>query len=152
MRTTAKRLLPVVVWGAVGLFGNAWAQQQVAAETQLGLAWPNTPDVSASPHWHVYVFELNGVRYIQINDLDGVVRGAFASENGQFLVLPMGSNSQQISTPQHSIGLPPNLIGITWTEVVYQDANVVVSVTLSVNGTVTWNVCEPAECSTHKPS
>ena len=40
----------------------------------LGQSWPNTTDVSASPHWHVYVFQRNGVRYVQINDLSGKVR------------------------------------------------------------------------------
>ncbi|WP_266158615.1 hypothetical protein [Dyella silvatica] len=152
MRTTVKRLWPMAVFSAASIFGNAWAQPQTTAETGLGQSWPHTFDISASPHWHVYAFENGGIRYIQINDLNGTVRGAFASANGQFLVLPMGLDSQQISTPQQSIGLPSIVTGTVWTEVVYQDTSVVITVTLSTHGTIIWDICEPAECSTHKPS
>ena len=59
----------------MGLSGAAIAG---APSTGLGQAWPNTADVSASPNYHAYVFVLGGIQYIQINDLNGKVRAAFA--------------------------------------------------------------------------
>src|SRR5579875_2837948 len=86
---------------AMGLSVSAWAAQPPSMG--LGQAWPNAQDVSASTHWHVYVFANNGVRYVQVNDLNGNVRAAFASANGQFLVLPMGRDALRVATPQQPL-------------------------------------------------
>lgn len=81
---------------SVGVAFAASASQSEVANG-LGSSWPNTTDVSTSPHWHVYVFTRDGIRYIQINDLNGTVRTAFAAANGEVLVLPMGADSQHVS-------------------------------------------------------
>jgi len=60
------------------------------AVTGLGQAWPNAADVSASPHFHVYAFQKQGVRYLQINDTNGTVRGAIALIGDEALDLPVG--------------------------------------------------------------
>src|SRR5579859_3739185 len=99
--------------------------------TGLGQSWPNATDVSASPHWHVYVFERNGVRYVQVNDLGGKVRAAFAASNGNFLALPIGSDASRLATPQEPLSAPASTAG----EVVYQDAAVKVLVAPQANGT-----------------
>lgn len=107
----------------MGLSGAAFAAEPL--NTGLGQAWPNAQDVSASSHWHVYVFANNGIRYIQVNDLDGDVRVAFATANGQFLVLPMGRNSRNISTPQLSLSIPSTVVPLTsYAETIYRDNNV----------------------------
>jgi len=52
-----------------GLLTAGFASTAAAAtapSTGLGQAWPNATDVSASPNFHVYVFERLGVRYVQI--------------------------------------------------------------------------------------
>ncbi|MGC1550667.1 MAG: hypothetical protein WA777_19270 [Rhodanobacter sp.] len=66
----------------------------------LGQAWPNAQDVSRSSQFHVYVFVRDGVRYIQVNDLGGNIRVAFATANGQFLVLPTGIDASRANTSQ----------------------------------------------------
>ncbi|RDD83486.1 hypothetical protein DVJ77_02595 [Dyella tabacisoli] len=114
--------------------GSVWAQQTAAAHSGLGQAWPNVPDVSSSPRWHVYVFERDGIRFIQVNDLNGTVRGAFAAANDQFLVLPIGADSQNVSTPQQ-----PRTATATASapsETVYQDNSVQIQLTPQFNGHV----------------
>lgn len=120
----------------------------------LGKSWPNAPDVSASPHWHVYVFVRDGVRYIQINDTNGNVRGAFATANGVYLVLPMGRDAQLVTTPQDAPATQPDDASQQG-ETVYQDSSVQVTATPLVSGAVMLNAvatgnCDPIECSSHK--
>ncbi|HEY9130447.1 MAG TPA: hypothetical protein VIM98_01720 [Dyella sp.] len=74
--------------------GIASAQPTVSG---LGQAWPNAPDVSASSNYHVYVFDKDGVRFIQINDRSGHIHGAVATAEGLFLVLPVGSGSKFVT-------------------------------------------------------
>lgn len=136
MRTTAKRLLPALAFGIAGLSGSAWAQQPATQSTPgqsgLGQSWPNARDVSSSPNWHVYVFDRDGIRYIQINDLNGTVRGAFAVANGQFLVLPMGRDAAHISTPQK----PLSTINTTPSETIYRDKATQVQLAPQHNGAI----------------
>jgi hypothetical protein len=61
--------------------------------TGLGQAWPYAPDMSSSSNYHVYVFDKNGVRFIQVNDRSGHIHGAVAIGEGFSLVLPVGSRS-----------------------------------------------------------
>jgi len=95
----------------------------------LGQAWPNAQDVSRSPQFHVYVFSRDGVRYIQVNDLSGNVRAAFATANGQFLVLPAGVDASHATTTQ---ALPAT----STSESVYNDGVVQVVVRSSDKGLV----------------
>jgi hypothetical protein len=130
----------------MGLSASAFAAQPLS--TGLGQAWPNAQDVSASPHWHVYVFSTNGVQYVQINDLNGNVRGAFAAANGQFLVLPMGRDAQRISTPQQSVAVNNTVVPLTsYAETVYRDAAVQLNAVPLSDGTTMFTAA-PATTST----
>ncbi|HEU4669943.1 MAG TPA: hypothetical protein VFR91_04520 [Dyella sp.] len=117
-----------------------------APSSGLGQSWPNATDVSANPHWHVYVFEKDGIRYVQVNDLNGGVHGAIATAGGQVLVLPIGRDSQNVSTATATSGT-------TSTQTVYSDSQVTISATpLSTGATqLTVSTCtgDPFECNTH---
>lgn len=139
----------VVIAGLLAMLlgANAIAADRLPS-SGLGQSWPNATDVSASPHWHVYVFERNGVRYVQINDLSGKVRAAFATSNGNFLALPVGVDAARLATPQE----PLPAIGNTQGEVVYQDATTKVLVAPQPDGTArvytaNGDCKDPIECS-----
>ena len=135
----------------LGLSAPAFATEAPVAG--LGQAWPNAPDVSASPHWHVYVFVRDGVRYIQVNDLNGNVRGAFATANGQFLVLPMGRDADRVSTPQQAAKNVVRIPAHAYRETVYHDSTVqVAAVSLTSDSVLLYatSPCDdPEQCSTH---
>lgn len=119
----------------------------------LGQSWPNATDVSASPHWHVYVFQRNGVRYVQINDLNGKVRAAFATASGSFLTLPVGSDAARVATPDEPLPAAGNTKG----DIVYQDSTVKVLVAPQADGsTATYAAAgdchDPVECSSRVQS
>ncbi|WP_266159378.1 hypothetical protein [Dyella silvatica] len=143
MRTTIKHLLPITALALASICGTAWAQQPATVSTGLGQAWPNAPDVSSSPRWHVYVFNRDGVRYIQVNDLNGKVRGAFAVAGGQYLSLPIGSDAQYVSTPQQRLTAPASSAPA---ETVYNDGAVNVTLTPQANGQVQMNAMD-SECT-----
>ena len=111
----------------------------------LGQAWPNAPDLAASPRWHVYVFDRDGVRFVQINDANGVVLGAFATAGGQFLVLPMGTGA--------TLSISADTGAPSTGETVYRDGTVQVTVTAAADGTPQFHALapctDPVECSTH---
>jgi len=116
--------------------------------TGLGQSWPNATDVSASPRWHVYVFQRDGIRYIQVNDLNGKVRTAFAAAAGNFLGLPVGVDSAGLATPQEPLPAPASRKG----EIVYQDAAVKVFVAPQADGALrvfaaSGDCTDPIECT-----
>ncbi|WP_266182227.1 hypothetical protein [Dyella humicola] len=118
------------------------------SSTGLGQSWPNATDVSASPRWHVYVFQREGIRYIQVNDLNGKVRTAFAAASGNFLGLPVGVDSAGLATPQEPLPPPASKRG----EIVYQDAAVKVFVAPQADGTLrvfaaSGDCTDPIECT-----
>jgi hypothetical protein len=117
-----------IVFAGLLSLGLAGAAKAAAPSTGLGQAWPNAPDVSASPHWHAYVFEKDGVRYIQVNDLAGHVRGAFATAQGQYLVLPIGSDAATATATEF-----PVVDGDA--EKVYDDGSTQVTAAAQVDGT-----------------
>jgi len=145
----------------MGLSASAVA----ATSTGLGQAWPNAQDVSASTHWHVYAFANNGVQYLQVNDLYGNVRVAFANVNGQFMVLPMGRDAQRISTPQQSASTSSTAVPLTsYSETVYRGSGVQVQAVPMSDGTTMFTAApatttytaatpcdDPEECSSHSP-
>jgi len=143
----------------MGLSVAVYAEQ--APSNGLGLAWPNAQDVSASAHWHVYSFTRDGIRYIQINDVFGNVRGAIANVSGQFLVLPMGRDALRISTPQQPVSLSATVVPLTaFAETLYNDGYTQLqAVPLSTGGTLftaspatatTAAPCDdPVECNAH---
>jgi hypothetical protein len=143
----------------MGLSASAFAAQPPG--TGLGQSWPNAQDVSASSHWHVYAFNSNGVRYIQVNDLDGNVRVAFATANGQFLVLPMGRNAQSLSTPDQPVSVPSTVVPLSsYAETVFTDGSVQLDAVPMSDGTTQFQATstrnalvapcsDPVECNTH---
>lgn len=136
-----------------GLLTAGFASTAAAAtpSTGLGQSWPNATDVSASPHYHVYVFERLGVRYVQINDLNGNVRAAFGDAGGDIFGLPIGIDATRLATPSEPSEVPVGSTG----ETVYQDDSTSVQAAPQPNGTLSLLVASecknPAECSVHRP-
>ncbi len=108
-----------------------------APATGLGQSWPNAADVSVSPHYHVYVFVRDGIRYIQVNDLNGTVRGAVAMADRVVLVLPVGVDAPYVTT-QHA------LVPVTHGETVYRDSATRITATPTNTGAVQFDVITPA--------
>lgn len=125
MRGTMKRVVVAMALGLASVCGAAWAQQSGSG---LGQSWPNAPDVSSSPRYHVYVFEKDGIRFVQVNESNGTVRGAFAVAGGQFLRLPIGVDSGHSAAPQQLPAAPAQ------GETVYQDDAVKVQAAPQSNG------------------
>ena len=118
----------------------------------------NTPtvtsatDVSASPNYHVYVFERGGTRYVQINDANGTVRGAFARTAYSLVGLPIGVDASRLATPDEPMPAPASTAG----ETVYRDNSVQVFVAPQPDGTMRLMMVgaecrNPVECSTRGP-
>ena len=139
-----KALAAIALLAGMAVCGPAMASNQ----NGLGQSWPNAQDVSSSPRWHVYVFVRNGIRYVQINDLNGNVRAAFAAQGGNFLILPIGTDASRVATPQDPQPAPANTQG----EIFYHDNDVKVQVTPQANNVMTMQAVDstcndPVECS-----
>ena len=111
--------------------------------TGLGQAWPDAANVSTNPHWRVYVFMLYGIKYIQINDQNGVIHAAVGTAGSTSIVLPVGIDAQQVTTATTG--------AITLaSETVYQDATTTIIATRQRNGTTQFsivNTCkDPYNC------
>jgi hypothetical protein len=140
---------------AMGLSGLAMAGNPPA--TGLGQAWPNAEDVSASPSWHVYVFVMNGIKYVQVNDSNGNVMGAIGTAGGQFITLPIGEYAQYVSTPQQAAQNHSNIKSVAPATTVYKDSSTVITATPQSNGTTRVDVTEatctdPRQCNTDAAS
>lgn len=116
--------------------------QTSAPATGLGQAWPNAADVSANPNWHVYVFVLNGIKYIQVNDLNGNVHAAVGTANGTSIVLPVGVDSQNVATSSSTT------TDSSSTTTVYSDSATTVTATPQSNGATRFTVLNNASCPT----
>jgi hypothetical protein len=133
---------------AAVLSTSAFAFQ--SPSTGLGQSWPNATDVSVSPHYHVYVFLRDGIRYIQVNDLNGTVRGAIAEADHVVLVLPVGADAQHVTTSQVNIHAA-SAIDASAAETVYSDSAMQITATPESNGSVQLKVISfictsPTEC------
>lgn len=135
---------------AAGMAGLLFGEVAMAAgppSTGLGQSWPNAADVSRSPHFHVYVFERMGVRYVQVNDLNGNVRAAFGNAGGDIFGLPIGLDANRLATPSEPSTEPSDAAG----ETVYQDDSTSVQASPQADGTFRLLVkgeCDnPAQCS-----
>jgi hypothetical protein len=119
----------------------------------LGTAQPLTNDVSLSSHWHVYRFIKQGVEYLQVNDASGQVHMAIGTANGTLIVLPVGSDAQNISTSD-----APLNIAVTGSQTVYEDAQVTLTVGVSASGALIWSAttaatdgdCDPNDCGINR--
>lgn len=123
----------------------AFAQTSTPA-TGLGQAWPNATDVSTNPNWHAYVFVLNGIKYIQINDLNGTVHAAVGTANGSSIVLPVGVDSQNVVTSSSTTNSSSTTSSVSSTQTVYQDSATTVTATPQSNGATTFKVLSAASC------
>jgi len=115
----------------IGLASTATAQTSAPA-TGLGQSWPNAADVSAAPNWHVYVFRLHGIKYVQINDISGTVHAAIGTANGATIVLPVGVDAQHVTTTASGASAA--------SQVVYQDATTTVTAIPQSSGATTFAV------------
>ncbi|GLQ90961.1 hypothetical protein [Dyella flagellata] len=132
-------------------FSSMAFAQTAAPATGLGQSWPNATDVSASPNWHVYVFVLNGIKYIQVNDLNGTVHAAVGTASGTSIVLPVGVDAQNVVTPAANAPASTSSSAVS-TETVYQDSATTVTATPQTSGATQFNVmsiksCPTASCS-----
>jgi len=147
-----KTVIAVLAFLTLCLSGAAFAQ---APSTGLGQSWPNTQDVSVNPNYHVFVFVLGGVRYIQVNDFYGNILGSVGTANGQFITLPIGRFAQLVSTPQQPAPAS-NATPATAPAVVYNDGATTVTATPMSDGTLRLNAaasttqCDPVDCNIKK--
>jgi len=119
----------------VGLVAGLSGTAMAASPTNgLGQAWPNAPDVSANPNFHVYVFDFGGVRYIQVNDANGNVLGSVGSAGGIFLTLPIGRYANLVDTPSQPTALPAAMQPTAAPRPVYNDGTTAITATPLSNG------------------
>lgn len=142
------RTLALSYIAAVCILGACPALATSSPVTGLGEAWPNVVDVSSSPNWHVYVFQRGNTRYIQVNDAQGVVRGAFARTAYSLIGLPIGSDAGNLATPDEPLPTPASTAG----ETVYQGNGIKVFVAPQTGGSarlmaVPGDCKDPIECS-----
>lgn len=127
-RTQGSLARKVALAGLFALSSTTAAFAQTAMPSSgLGQSWPNAADLSTNPHWHVYVFNLNGIKYVQVNDLNGKVHAAIGTAGGATIVLPVGVDSQTVITSQATTTAS--------TETVYSDSTTTVTATPQTNGT-----------------
>lgn len=92
-KSLLSRVAACIFLSALALSGTAHAD----AETyELGKPFPHARNQSLVPQWRLYVFEREGVRYFQINDVFGQVHATFAEENGDLLVIPSGTDTATV--------------------------------------------------------
>ncbi|WP_205744353.1 hypothetical protein [Dyella sp. M7H15-1] len=149
MRTKANFIRNATLTSLFALCASSTAFAQTATpSTGLGQAWPNATDVSASPNWHVYVFVLNGVKYIQVNDLNGTVHAAVATANGTLMALPVGVDAQNVTTTTAAQSVSSTNSA---TQTVYNDGTTAITATPQSSGAtqikVKTNACPTLDCS-----
>ncbi|RUL72522.1 hypothetical protein EKH80_17685 [Dyella choica] len=120
--------------------------------TGLGRASPHAHDWSTDPNWHVYVFVLNGITYLQVNDARNRVIGAVGTTGGQFITLPVGEFAQQVGTPQQPASMT-SAIPMASPTTIYNDGKTQLTTTPMSDGTVTMQaastqmMCDPVDCN-----
>jgi hypothetical protein len=135
----------------LGVTGAALAATPAASG--LGQAWPSAQDFSTNPNFHVYVFAMGGIQYIQVNDLNGNVLGSVGTAGGQFITLPVGRFAQQVTTPNQSAIVSTIAVPTAAPATVYNDGQTTVTVTalsdgtLSLTATVALTTCDPIDCN-----
>lgn len=131
---------------SMALVGCGAVSAQTSLTTGLGQSWPNAADVSASPHYHVYLFQRAGVRYVQVNDLGGTVRGAIAVIGNETLDLPVGVDASRWSNVADASASG---------EAVYRDDTVTVLVAPQPDGSARMMLApgcnDPVTCSLKGP-
>jgi len=139
---------------AVSLITATGAAFAATPATGLGQAWPNAQDVSTNPHFHVYVFSLGGIEYIQVNDLNGNVLGGVGTAGGQFITLPIGRFARQVSTPSQPASASAATAPSASPATIYNDGTTTITATPLSDGTLRLSavraqgICDdPVECN-----
>lgn len=143
-RNLSRRTLAFGIVAVLGLTGVAVAAEP--ASTGLGQAWPNAADVSLSPRYHVYVFVRDGIRYIQINDANGVVRSAVATADQTVLVLPVGVDASSVRVT-HAPDSSATAASNPAIETVYRDTTTTITAIPTSNSTTRFTVAQAATCT-----
>lgn len=122
--------------------GTSLAQTSAQASA-LGQAWPNVADQSLSPNWHAYVFYLNGIKYVQINDTNGTVHAAIGTATGTTIVLPVGVDAQNVQTATSSTTSSSS------STTVYSDSTITITAAPQSDGTTQFMAatCQSVQCS-----
>lgn len=105
------------------------------ADTGLGEAFPPAQDLAPNSAYDVFGFELEGVRYYQVN-VQGQVRFVVGVIGETAWALPAGSDAKRVILP----GAPGSSDG----EVLYQAADIVIRRRQSSEGDA-WSVDLPAD-------
>lgn len=138
---------------AVLLLAVTGSAMAATPATGLGQAWPNATDYSTNPNFHVYVFSLGGVQYIQVNDTNGNVLGSVGTASGQFITLPIGRFAQQVATPSQAPTASTSATPTAAPTSVYNDGTTAVTATPLSDGTMRLNAataqmaCDPIDCN-----
>lgn len=132
-----------VLIAGLSTFLAGTAAAATPAVTGLGQAWPNATDVSISSGFHVYRFDKQGVRYVQINDANGTVRGAVALIGDQALDLPVGVDANRWTVAEAPVAS-------TGGETVYQDDALILQAAPQQDGTMRLLVA-PTQCNGSPP-
>ncbi len=106
------------------------------AATGLGQSFPQADDVSLAAAWRVYEFEREGVRYLQVNGLDGTVHAAIGFIGDTFWALPVSAD--RVSTPQRPLPISAEAVP----SVVYRSPDAEL-VAYADAGGVVWSVRFP---------
>lgn len=120
------------------------AMAQTAPATGLGQSWPNALDQSADPNWHVYVFERDGMRYIQVNDRNGTVHAAIGRAGNTLFALPVRADAQYVEVA------PAANTTASAQQTVYQDDSLTVMAAPQGNGSVqiiAQSSCDAFKCT-----
>ena len=138
---------------AVLLLAVTGSAMAATPATGLGQAWPNATDYSTSSNFHVYVFSLGGIHYIQTNDTNGNVLGSVGTAGGQFITLPIGRFAQLVSTPNQAATATTTATPTAAPTPVYNDGQTAVTATPLSDGTMQLNAatsqmaCDPIDCN-----
>jgi hypothetical protein len=73
------------------------------AATGLGQSSPPSVDLAPDPAWAVYELEYKGIRYVQIDDANGIPRAAAGRIGTTFWGLPVGSDPGRLSLPGDAV-------------------------------------------------
>ena len=142
-RTCCNVIRQTVLAGLIALGAITVATAQTAESTTgLGQAWPNAADHSRSPNWHVYVFDRDGIRYIQINDRNGIEHAALGRTSDTTFVLPLGVEANEVTISSAAEGSKAALP-------IYQDEAISVTIDSQNDGTsriAVQQACEPSGC------
>ncbi|MGN6322722.1 MAG: hypothetical protein ACTHNE_13440 [Dyella sp.] len=127
-------LRSVLALASLAFAGATFAQTSPSALSNgLGQAWPNVADQSLNANVHVFVFVRNGIKYVQVNDLNGKVLGAVGTVGGTRFALPMGASAQNVVANASAVP--------TDATTVYQDADITMLAVPTSNGVMLEATC-----------